>query len=92
MTIVERFHSNLSLGFSLKNETSTALQNLDVQIQEEDKLRQHARSFLSIIQHTKVQLIELHPTVNHEADDKLQVRLNKPQSLFLHSLSLGHFQ
>lgn len=82
----------MCFGFSLKNETTTAIQNLDVQIQEEDKLRQHARSVLSIIQHTKVQLIELRPTANHEADDKLQVRSNKPQSLFLNSLSLGHFQ
>ncbi|UJR37453.1 hypothetical protein I4U23_030156 [Adineta vaga] len=57
---------------SLKNETTKTIQNLDVQIQEEDKLRQHARSMLSIIQRTKVQLIELRPTVNNEANQKFQ--------------------
>lgn len=60
--------------FSLKNETTKTIENLDVQIQEEDKLRQHARSMLSVIQRTKIQLIELHPTVNDEANQKLKVR------------------
>ncbi len=46
---------------------------LDQQVQEQEKLRQNTRTILSIIQRTKVQLIELRPTMNNEADEKLQV-------------------
>ena len=50
------------------------MEGLDQQIQEQEKLRQNARIILSIIQRTKVQLIELRPTMNDEADQKLKVR------------------
>ncbi|CAF4349220.1 unnamed protein product, partial [Adineta steineri] len=56
----------------LKVETTKTIENLDGQVQEEEKLRQHARSILSVIQRTKVQLIELRPTINNEANQKLQ--------------------
>jgi len=57
----------------LKNQTSKTVENLDQQVQEQEKLRQNARTILSIIQRTKVQLIELRPTMNTEADQKLHV-------------------
>lgn len=57
----------------MKNQTSKTVENLDQQVQEQEKLRQNARTILSIIQRTKVQLIELRPTMNNEADQKLQV-------------------
>jgi hypothetical protein len=60
---------------SLRNETTKTFENLDQQVQEQEKLRQNARSILSIIQRTKVQLIELRPTMNNEADLKLKVCL-----------------
>ncbi|CAF1477561.1 unnamed protein product, partial [Rotaria sordida] len=41
-------------------------------VEEQEKLRQNARTMLSIIQRTKVQLIELRPTINDEADQKLK--------------------
>ncbi|CAF4281670.1 unnamed protein product, partial [Rotaria sordida] len=40
--------------------------------QEQEKLRQNACTILSIIQRTKVQLIELRPTINDETDQKLK--------------------
>jgi len=58
---------------SLKTQTIRTIENLDQQIQEQEKLRQNARSILAIIQRTKVQLIELRPTMNDEAKQKLQV-------------------
>ncbi|CAF4368400.1 unnamed protein product, partial [Rotaria sordida] len=57
---------------NLKNETTKTIENLDQQVQEQEKLRQNARTMLSIIQRTKVQLIELRPTINDEADQKLK--------------------
>ncbi len=60
---------------SLKNETTKTVENLDQQVHEEEKLRQNARTILSIIQRSKVQLIELRPTVNNEADQTLKVCL-----------------
>jgi hypothetical protein len=67
----------MNLGFlsrySLKNETTKIVENLDQQVQEQEKLRQNARIMLSTIQRTKVQLIELRPTINDEADQKLKV-------------------
>jgi len=60
---------------SLKNETTKTVQNLDQQVHEEEKLRQNARIILSIIQRSKVQLIELRPTVNNQADQTLKVCL-----------------
>ncbi|CAF4141502.1 unnamed protein product, partial [Rotaria sordida] len=57
---------------NLKNETKKTIENLDQQVQEQEKLRQNARTMLSIIQRTKVQLIELRPTINDEADQKLK--------------------
>ncbi|CAF4256355.1 unnamed protein product, partial [Rotaria sordida] len=41
-------------------------------LQEQEKLRQNACTILSIIQRTKVQLIELRPTINDETDQKLK--------------------
>lgn len=58
----------------MKNDTIKTVEGLDQQIQEQEKLRQNARIILSIIQRTKVQLIELRPTMNDEADQKLKVR------------------
>ena len=58
---------------SLKNETSRAMAHLDEQIQEQEKLRQHARTILSLIQRIKVQLIELRPTMTDDASQTLQV-------------------
>ncbi|CAF5044363.1 unnamed protein product, partial [Rotaria sp. Silwood1] len=54
------------------NETTKTIENLDQQVQEQEILRQNARTILSIIQRTKVQLIELRPTMNNEADQKLK--------------------
>ncbi|CAF1425562.1 unnamed protein product [Rotaria sordida] len=56
----------------LKNETIKIIENLDNQHQEQEKLRQNARTMLSIIQRIKVQLIELHPTMSNEANQKLE--------------------
>ncbi|CAF3934598.1 unnamed protein product, partial [Rotaria sordida] len=56
----------------LKNETIKIIENLDNQLQEQEKLRQNARTMLSIIQRIKVQLIELHPTMSNEANQKLE--------------------
>lgn len=61
--------------FSLKTETVKSVESLDHQVQEQDKLRQNARTMLSILQRTKVQLVELRPTINGESDHKLKVRL-----------------
>lgn len=66
-------HSSACFPSSLKNETIKTVEGLDQQIQEQEKLRQNARIILSIIQRTKVQLIELRPTMNDEADQKLRV-------------------
>jgi len=63
------------LLFSLKSETVKSVESLDHQVQEQDKLRQNARTMLSILQRTKVQLTELRPTINGESDHKLKVRL-----------------
>ena len=63
---------------SLKNETARTIENLDHQIQQQDKLRQNTRTMLSILQRSKVQLIELRPTLTGEADQKLKVRLIPP--------------
>ncbi|CAF3855305.1 unnamed protein product, partial [Adineta steineri] len=68
----KKYEETLSNLQSLKVETTKTIENLDGQVQEEEKLRQHARSILSIIQRTKVQLIELRPTINNEANQKLQ--------------------
>jgi len=51
------------------------VENLDHQTQEQEKLRQNARTMLSILQRAKVQLMEIHPTLTGEADQKLKVRL-----------------
>ncbi|CAF1565086.1 unnamed protein product [Rotaria sordida] len=61
------------LNLSLKNETTKTIENLDQKVQEQEKLRQNACTMLSIIQRTKVQLIELRPTINDETDQKLKV-------------------
>jgi molybdopterin-guanine dinucleotide biosynthesis protein len=61
------------LIISLKNEAIKTIESLDEEVQEQEKLRQNARAILSIIQRTKVQLIELRPTMNDEADQKLKV-------------------
>ncbi|CAF1194985.1 unnamed protein product [Rotaria sordida] len=60
------------LNLSLKNETTKTIENLDQKVQEQEKLRQNACTMLSIIQRTKVQLIELRPTINDETDQKLK--------------------
>ncbi len=65
---------SLLLLFSLKNETARTVETIDQQIQEQEKLRQNARTMLSILQRTKVQLIELRPTMSGEGDQKLTVR------------------
>ncbi|CAM4803210.1 unnamed protein product [Rotaria magnacalcarata] len=57
---------------NLKDETTKTIQTLDQQVEEQEKLRQNARAMLSIIQRTKVQLIELRPSINDEADQKLK--------------------
>ncbi|CAF4487048.1 unnamed protein product [Rotaria socialis] len=57
---------------NLKDETTKTVQTLDQQAEEQEKLRQNARAMLSIIQRTKVQLIELRPSINDEADQKLK--------------------
>ena len=59
---------------SLKTETSRTIAHLDEQMQEQEKLRQHARTILSNIQRIKVQLIELRPTMSDDASQTLQVR------------------
>lgn len=61
------------IDYSLRNETIKRVENLDQEVEEQEKLRQNARTILSIIQRTKVQLIELRPTMNDEADQKLRV-------------------
>ena len=66
--------SSLILNSSLKTETTRAIGNLDQQIQEQEKLRQHARTILSLIQQTKGQLIKLRPTMTDEATLTLRVR------------------
>ena len=64
----------LILNCSLKTETTRAIGNLDQQIQEQEKLRQHARTILSLIQQIKGQLIKLRPTMTDEANQTLRVR------------------
>lgn len=59
---------------NLKAETTKTIEQLEYQIQEQDKLRQQTRTMLAILQRTKVQLIELRPTINNETDSKLKVR------------------
>jgi molybdopterin-guanine dinucleotide biosynthesis protein len=71
----------LVIVFSLKNESVKTVEGLDHQVQEQEKLRQNARNMLSIIQRTKVQLIELRPTLSGEGDHKLKVRHLSPPSL-----------
>ncbi len=61
--------------YSLKNEATKTVENLDHQTQEQEKLRQNARTMLSILQRAKVQLMEIHPTLTGEADQRLKVRL-----------------
>lgn len=67
------FYKFLFYYISLKNDAVKAIENLDNQAQEQDKLRQHARTILSLIQRTKVLLIELHPTMSDEATQRLKV-------------------
>ena len=50
-------------------------------MQEQDLLRQHARSVLSIIQRNKVQLIELRPTLSDEANQTLRVRCSPTSTM-----------
>ncbi|UJR08743.1 hypothetical protein I4U23_013000 [Adineta vaga] len=57
---------------SLKSETSRTIEHLDQQVQEQEKLRQNARSMSSILQRVKVQLIEIHPTLTNDADQNLK--------------------
>ncbi|CAF1053347.1 unnamed protein product [Adineta ricciae] len=57
---------------NLKIETTKTVEHLDQQVQEQEKLRQNARSISAIIQRIKVQLIEIHPTLTNEADQKLK--------------------
>lgn len=61
---------------SLREETIRTVDKLDKQMREEETLRQSAHALLSVIQRARVQLIELRPTNNHEADQKLQVCAN----------------
>lgn len=77
-----------SFSSSLKNDTIKTVEGLDQQIQEQEKLRQNARIILSIIQRAKVQLIELRPTMNDEADQKLRVRSPSSPIHPIFSLSL----
>ncbi|CAF4315796.1 unnamed protein product [Rotaria sp. Silwood2] len=65
----------------LKNEAIKTIENLDHQLQEQEKLRQNARTMLSIIQRTKVQLIELRPAMSNEANQKLEVRIKIDEDL-----------
>jgi hypothetical protein len=60
--------------FSVKNKATRTVENLDHQTQEQEKLRQNARTMFSILQRTKVQLMEIHPTLTGEADQRLKVR------------------
>ena len=66
------WYSLFRVTFSLKTETAKNIESLDHQVQEQEKLRQHARTMLSILQRSKVQLIELRPTLNGESDQKLK--------------------
>ncbi len=72
---LEIFDLESFLSISLKNETTRTIENLDHQVQQQEKLRQNTRTMLSILQRSKVQLIELRPTITGEADQKLKVRL-----------------
>ncbi|CAF1596401.1 unnamed protein product, partial [Didymodactylos carnosus] len=56
----------------LRMETIKTVENIDQQTQEQEKLRQNARSILSLLQRAKVNLIELRPTINDEANQKLK--------------------
>ena len=60
---------------SLRNETIKTIENFDHQVQEQEKLRQNARTILSVLERTKVQLIKLRPTMNSEEEQKLKVRI-----------------
>lgn len=62
-----------SVCFSLKNETTRTLEHLDQQVQEQEKLRQSARTMSSILQRAKAQLLEIHPSFSTEADQALKV-------------------
>lgn len=73
-------------GFSssLKTETMERMENLDEQAHEQDKLRQNARTMLSLLQRTKAQLIELRPTNTGEGEQKLKVRFVSLPSIRFH--------
>ena len=75
----------LLIVFSLKNELAKIVEDLDHQVQEQEKLRQNARNMLSILQRTKVQLIELRPTLGGESDHKLKVRHHSPSLSLVYS-------
>ena len=64
---------HLSVDIRLKSETAKTIESLDEQVQEQEKVRQNARAIQSVIQRTKVQLIELRPTMNDEAERKRRV-------------------
>ena len=51
-----------------------SLENLDERVHEQEKLRQNARTILTLLQRTKAQLIELRPTITGEGEQKLTVR------------------
>ena len=54
-------------------QTTKTVEHLDQQVEEQEKLRQNARSISTIIQRIKVQLIAIHPTLTNEGDQKLKV-------------------
>lgn len=64
-----------SLLHSLRSETTRVMAHLEEQIQEQEKLTQHARTILSFIQRIKVQLIEVRPTITDDASRILRGRL-----------------
>ncbi|CAF3725966.1 unnamed protein product [Adineta steineri] len=69
--VLEKKHEDALHDFqSLKNETTRTIENLDHQVQEQEKLRQNTRTISAVLQRTKLQLIEIHPTLNGEADQK----------------------
>ncbi|CAM2712242.1 unnamed protein product [Rotaria socialis] len=90
ITVLENQHQEVSNDLqSLQNEIVNILENFDRQVQEQERLRQNARIILSIIQRTKIQLIELYPTVTDEANRKLEIideDLSKNFQLFDQSL------
>ncbi|CAF5136770.1 unnamed protein product, partial [Rotaria magnacalcarata] len=90
VTVLENKHQEVSNDLqSLQNEIINIMENFDRQMQEQERLRQNARIILSIIQRTKVQLIELYPTMANEANRKLEIideDLSKNFQLFDQSL------